>query len=64
MEQVHPLAFAVPAFGQVQRELAAAAPVGAYLTGQAIANAVSKVTSAYERCVRAEREADAGEREL
>ncbi len=36
------------------------ADVGAYLHGQAIDDAVSKVTTAYERCVRAEREADAG----
>ena len=30
------------------------------MTGQAIDNAVSKVALAYERCVRAEREADTG----
>jgi hypothetical protein len=34
--------------------------IGAYLTGQAIGDAVSKVTTAHERCIRAEREADAG----
>lgn len=34
--------------------------VGAYLSGQAIGDAVSKATTAYERCVRAERQASAG----
>ena len=34
--------------------------MGAYLSGKAIGDAVSKVTTAYERCVRAEREASAG----